>query len=131
VQIFLIALEDNGQSGKKIGCDDSVIPVPVSIPPTTGVLRAALEELLALEDVYHGVTGLYNSLWQSEFELSSVSIVQGKAIIYLSGTITVSGVCDIPRVIAQLEETALQFSTVSQVEIYVDNTPLGDVLSQQ
>jgi hypothetical protein len=131
VQIFLIALEDNGQSGKKIGCDDSVVPVPVTIPPTTGVLRAALEELLALEDVYYGVTGLYNALGQSELELASVSVIQGKATIHLSGTLMVSGVCDNPRVEAQLEEIALQFSTVSQVSIFVNNTPLAEVLSLQ
>ena len=129
VQIFLIALEDNGQSGKKIGCDDSVVPVPVTIPPTLGVLRAALEELLSLPDIYYGVTGLYNALHQSDLTLTSVSIAQGKATIHLSGTIMTSGVCDNPRIAAQLEETALQFSTVDQVAIYIDGTPLEDVLS--
>lgn len=129
VRIFLIALEDNGQSGKKIGCDDSVIPVPVTIAPTVGVLRAALEELLSLEDIYYGMTGLYNALHQSNLKLDSVSIVQGKATIHLSGTVMLSGVCDNPRVEAQLKETALQFSTVSQVEIYINNIPLEDVLS--
>lgn len=129
VQIFLIALEDNGQSGKKIGCDDSVIPVPVAIAPTLGVLRAALEELLSLEDAYYGITGLYNALHQSELTLDSVSITQGNATIRLSGTLLLSGVCDNPRVEAQLKETALQFSTVSQVSIFVNGTPLEEVLS--
>lgn len=129
VQIFLIALEDNGQSGKKIGCDDSVIPVPVTITPTLGVLRAALEELLSVEDIYYGVTGLYNALHQSELVLDSVSIVQGKATIHLSGTFMLSGVCDNPRVEAQLEETALQFPTVSQVSVFVNGKPLEEVLS--
>lgn len=129
VNIFLIALEDNGQSGDKIGCDDSVISVPVAITPTLGVLRAALEELLSLEDIYYGMTGLYNSLHQSVLTLESVSIAQGKATIHLSGTLMLSGVCDNPRVEAQLEETALQFSTVNQVEIYVNNVLLEDVLS--
>ncbi len=129
VQIFLIALEDNGQSGKKIGCDDSVIPVTVTIAPTVGVLRAALEELLSLEDIYYGMTGLYNALHQSNLKLDSVSILQGKATIHLSGELMVSGVCDNPRIEAQLEETALQFSTVSQVSIFINGTPLEEVLS--
>jgi hypothetical protein len=41
------------------------------------------------------------------------------------------GVCDSPRVQAQIEQTALQFSTVSEVEVFVNDTPLEEVLSQQ
>jgi len=129
VQIFLIALEDNGQSGTKIGCDDSVIPVQVAIAPTQGVLRAALEELLSLKESYYGQSGLYNALYQSDLKLDSVSIEQGEAIIRLSGTLMLGGVCDNPRVEAQLEETALQFSTVSQVSVFVNGRPLEEVLS--
>lgn len=129
VQIFLIALEDNGQSGKKIGCDDSVIPIQVPIAPTRGVLRAALVELLSLKEAYYGQSGLYNVLYQSDLKLDSVSIEQGKAIIHLSGTLMVAGVCDNPRVEAQLEETALQFSTVSKVTIFINGKPLEEVLS--
>lgn len=47
VKIFLIAQDDNGKSGKKIGCNDSVVGVNVTIQPTVSVLRAAYESLLA------------------------------------------------------------------------------------
>ena len=43
VQIFLIAMDDNGQSGQLVGCGDSVIPVQVETTPTKEVLRASLE----------------------------------------------------------------------------------------
>ena len=129
VQIFLIALEDGGRSGKEIGCDDSVIPVQVAIAPTQGVLRAALGELLSLKEPYYGQSGLYNALYQSDLKLDSVSIEQGEAVIYLSGTLTLGGVCDSPRVEAQLEETALQFHTVSHVSVFVNGRPLEEVLS--
>lgn len=129
VKVFLIALEDGGRSGKKIGCDDSVIPVQVAIAPTRGVLQAALEELLSLKEAYYGQSGLYNALYQSDLKLDSVSIEQGKAIIHLSGTMMLGGVCDNARVEAQLEETALQFPTVSQVSVFVNGRPLEEVLS--
>jgi hypothetical protein len=41
------------------------------------------------------------------------------------------GVCDAPRVEAQIKQTALQFSTVSDVEVFIDDIPLEDVLSQK
>ena len=69
VKIFLIALEDNGQSGTLVGCGDSAVPVTVTIPPTQGVLRAALEKLLSAKQQFYGESGFYNALYQSDLEL--------------------------------------------------------------
>jgi hypothetical protein len=63
--------------------------------------------------------------------VAGVTIEQGKATIHLTGSIVLSGACDAPRVQAQIEQTALQFSTVSEVEVFVNDTPLEDVLSTQ
>jgi hypothetical protein len=131
VKIFLIALEDNGQSGILVGCGDSSVPVTVVIPRTQGVLKAALEKLLSIKEQYYGESGLYNALYQSDLKLKSVTIDEGKAIIHLTGTVMLGGVCDAPRVEAQIRQTALQFSTVSDVEVFINDIPLEDVLSQK
>ena len=131
VKVFLIALEDNGQSGTLVGCGDSAIPVTVTIPRTQGVLRAALKKLLSIKQQSYGESGLYNALYQSDLQLKSVTIDQGKAIIHLTGTLMLGGVCDNPRVKAQIEQTALQFSTVSDVAVFINDTPLEEVLSQK
>jgi len=131
VKIFLIALEDNGQSGILVGCGDSAVPVTVIIPRTQGVLKAALEKLLSIKEQYYGESGLYNALYQSDLKLKSVTIDQGKAIIHLTGTVILGGVCDAPRFEAQIKQTALQFSTVSDVEVFINDIPLEDVLSQK
>lgn len=131
VKVFLIALEDNGQSGTLVGCGDSAISVTVTIPSTQGVLRAALEKLLSIKQQFYGESGLYNALYQSDLQLKSVTIDQGKAIIHLTGTLMLGGVCDNPRVAAQIEQTALQFSTVSDVAVFLNDTPLEEVLSQK
>ena len=130
VKVFLIALEDNGQSGTLVGCGDSAIPVTVIIPSTQGVLRAALEKLLSIKQQFYGESGLYNALYQSDLQLKSVTIDQGKAIIHLTGTLMLGGVCDNPRVAAQIEQTALQFSTVNDVAVFINDTTLEEVLSQ-
>jgi DNA-binding CsgD family transcriptional regulator len=126
VKIFLIAVDDNGRSGKQIGCGDSVVPVMVPIPQTQGVLKAALEALLAVQTQFYGESGLYNALYQSDLQLESVTIMQGVAQIWLTGTLEMGGECDSPRVEAQLIETAMQFSTVKAVEVYLNGNPLQE-----
>jgi hypothetical protein len=129
VQIFLVAIGDNGVSGKAIGCGDSLVPVTVPIAPTTGVLRAALNKLLSIKTKDYGESGLYNALYQSNLTAGNIVINNGLATIQLSGTLTLGGECDSPRVKAQLEEIALQFSTVSSVNIFVNGAPLDTLLS--
>mgnify|MGYP006287649501 CR=1 FL=1 len=126
--IYLIAVGDEGRSGEEIGCGDSVIPVEIEIEPTIAPLTAALEELLAIDTRLYGQSGLYNALYQSDLRLESVSIVDSEAVIRLSGTLTLGGVCDAPRVEAQLKETALQYSTVDQVSVFIDGRPLDEFL---
>jgi Sporulation and spore germination len=128
-QIFLIALEDQGVSGKLVGCGDSAVPVQVQIPPTQGVLKAALEALLSVKSQYYGESGLYNALYQSDLQVESVTIKDGKAVVRLSGTLLMGGECDNPRAAAQLEETVLQFPTVTEASIFVNGKPLSEVLS--
>ncbi len=131
VKIFLIAIEDNGKSGALVGCGDSAVPIIVTIPKTQGVLRATLEKLLSEKAQFYGESGLYNALYQSNLQLTGVTIEQGKAIIHLTGTLMLGGTCDAPRVEAQIEQTALQFSTVTDVAVFVNDVPLKDVLSQK
>ncbi len=129
VKIYLIAVGDNGVSGDLIGCGDSAVSVQVEITPTQGVLKAALLSLLSIKTRDYGESGLYNVFYQSSLQLDSVKIENGTAIIYLSGSLLLGGECDNPRVEAQLTKTALQFSTVQQVSIFINNRPLKDVLS--
>jgi spore germination protein GerM len=129
VLIFLIVVGDNGASGPLVGCGDSAVSVRRQIPETRGVLRAALNELLSLHDQFYGESGFYNALYQSSLTLDGVTIVNGTAKIELSGTLLSGGTCDDPRIIAQIEYTARQFSTVRAVEITVNGTDIHDLLS--
>jgi hypothetical protein len=129
VKIYLVAVGDNGISGKLIGCGDSLVPVEVQIAPTLGVLRAALNELLKLQGKrYYGQSGLYNALYQSNLTIKDVAVVNGEAQIYLQGTLLLGGECDNPRVEEQLTAIALQFSTVKSVSVFVNGTPLAKLL---
>jgi len=128
-QIFLIAIDDNGQGGLPVGCGDSVIPVLVEIPATQGVLKAALESLLSVKTQYYGESGLYNALYQSDLQVENVSIADGFATVNLTGRLLMGGECDNPRIQAQLEQTVLQFPTVTKAEIFINGKTLADALS--
>lgn len=129
VYVFLIALEDGGVSGPAVGCGDSVVPLQLIVPRTEGVLRAALEKLLSMRAQYFGESGLYNALYQSNLRVDAVRIEDGMATIELSGSMQLGGVCDSPRVQAQLEQTALQFSTVTSVAVFINGVPIEEALS--
>jgi hypothetical protein len=129
VQVFLIAVGDNGLTGSAVGCGDSAVPVQVQTPPTSQVLQAALTSLLSIKDQFYGQSGLYNALYQSDLQVESITIVAGKASVYLTGTLLMGGECDTPRVRAQLEQTILQFPTVTETDIFINGKPLADVLS--
>ncbi len=132
VKIFLVAINDNGVKGAKIGCGDSLVPVSVPVTPTLGVLRAALTKLLSIKTrFFGGESDLYNSLYQSNLAIDSLNIQNSVAEIRLSGTISLGGVCDTPRFQAQLVQTALQFSTIKQVNIFINDKPLSEVLSSK
>lgn len=128
VNIFLIAVEDAGKSGEEIGCGDSLVPVEVAVPATTDALSAAYEALLDIDEQFYGQSGLYNALYQSDLTLESVAVEDGRATVHLTGQLMLGGVCDNPRVEAQLRQPALQFPTVSQVSVFIDGVPLEEAL---
>jgi hypothetical protein len=130
VKIFMIAVDDKGQTGTAVGCGDSAVPVMVEIPPTQAVLKSALDAILATKVQYYGQSGLYNALYQSDLQLESVSIdSSGKASVYLTGSLKMGGECDTPRVQAQLEQTVRQFPNITGVAIFINGRPIAEVLS--
>lgn len=131
VKLYFVALNDNGASGKKIGCNDSLVAVDRAIPTTNAPLTASLKELFSLTDQNYGQSGLYNALYQSKLKVGSISIVSGKATINLTGSLVLGGVCDNPRVQAQIEQVALQFSTVKTVAVFLNGVSLQQALSEK
>lgn len=130
VKIFFIALNDNGKSGKKIGCGDSVVGVERKITPTQEPLKAALEELFLFNNQQiYDQTDLNNALNQSDLKLQNVSINKGGiATVNLVGTQAFSGACEDLRIIAQIKETTLQFSSITDVSIFINGYPIKQLL---
>lgn len=109
LQLAFIALEDNGASGPMVGCGDSVILVndwvETPLPTQKDHVVRALTDLFAVESSAYGESGLYNALDQSSLSVDSVTFTTDTVEVQLSGTWSSAGVCDDPRMSAQIEET--------------------------
>lgn len=128
LNIYMIAMEDNGASGPKIGCGDSIIEVRRTVPRTQSPLRVAFETLLAENDEFYGESGFYNPIHHYDLTVDDVNIrADGTAVVRLSGEFFGIGTCEDPRIQAQLEYTALQFDTVKDVEIWINGELLDDL----
>lgn len=129
VKVYLVALDDKGKHGKKIGCDDSLVVVNRTVQPTKAPLKAALDMLLSMPQEYTQGGLQLGNYWKGDnLKVKSVSITRGTATIRITGSVFVAGVCDEPRIIEQIEATAKQFATVKRVRVYVNDTPLKEAI---
>lgn len=127
--LYFVALEDDGKTGEKIGCGDSLVAVGIPANNSSAPLTSVLEQLLAIDEQFYGKSGLYNALYQSNLAIASVVIESGIATVKLSGSTKLNGVCDSPRVQEQLQRTASQFSEITRVDIFINDIPLAEYLS--
>lgn len=94
----------------KVGCNDKVVLADVPV-------RVLLGNNLgnALTTLFSGPTlpdkNLYNSLTQSSLNVLDIKPgAKGVTEVYLTGTVITGGVCDDPRVKAQIESTISQYT---------------------
>jgi hypothetical protein len=129
VKIFFVALEDNGKSGPKIGCGDSLVSVDQEINYKGDKLKNTLEQLLMQKTQFYGQSGFYNALFSSNLKVDTVSYKGSTASVYLTGEMQLGGTCDTPRFEEQLKATMLQFPEIKNAEIYINNQPIKEALS--
>lgn len=128
VKVYLVASGDNGKRGKKVGCDDSLVPVTRRVSDTGSPLRAALQELLSIPPEPVDNPGLQNFWKGRNLSLRSVSIQKQTATILISGEVFVAGICDEPRIVGQIEETARQFPNVKNVKVFIGKRTLAEAI---
>ncbi|WP_426997425.1 GerMN domain-containing protein [Pseudarthrobacter sp. N5] len=125
---YFVALDDGGSSGVRFGCNDSLVAVHITAPATGEPLRSALNGLLG-GTAGDAPAGLYNALANSTLTYVSGYSDGTTVVVNLSGSVQPGGVCDIPRVEAQLTQTAVTAAGAVRAEIYIDGVRLADVLS--
>jgi hypothetical protein len=130
VKIYLVALGDNGKNGKKVGCEDSLVPVTRKVSATAAPLKAALLELFADREPDKKEMELNLGNYWRGMRLKSISIEKGTATIHLTGDgPAVAGICDEPRIKGQIIETARQFPTVKKVKVFINGKSMDELIS--
>jgi hypothetical protein len=126
IKIYLVAVADDGKSGRKIGCGDSLVAITRSVKKTVAPLIAAIRELLITPEQTEGARRLENFWKGRNLRVQSISVRNKTATIQLSGELFVAGVCDAPRIQGQIEETARQFPSVKKVKVFIGKRTLAD-----
>ncbi len=129
VNIYLVepgdATEPNGDATDgTFGCGDMIAPIEVQIDAqedVAGRITASLTALLAYEQ-----PELYNVFQNSDLTVADVQVHSDVAVVNLSGTLRLGGVCDEPRVQEQIEQTVLQFEEISRVVLLLNGGPVSD-----
>ncbi|MDT0170419.1 hypothetical protein [Pseudarthrobacter sp. BRE9] len=125
VMAYFVMVDDGGRHGVRFGCNDSL----VGSAPVGGAGDARLKAAIsALLDGEQQPGGLYNALGGSRLTFLSGSFDGTTVTVYLAGTLKPGGTCDLPRVEAQLTQTALAAVGAIRADIYINGQLLGDVL---
>ncbi len=127
--VYYIAIDDNGKSGSVVGCGDSAVAVKTADITTDNVVKATFDNLLSNHSQYYGESGLYNVLYNSNLSFVNSSVAGNTVTVKLSGSLSLAGECDNPRVQAELEMTAISAAKVGKASVYINDKPLGEVLS--
>lgn len=131
VRMFVVVLNDTGKTGERVGCGDRVAGVAINSSGNPAPLRQALDSLLALSMLNSSGTGIYNALDRSALRVTSVVVADSHAVVHLGGRFSYGGVCDAPRIEAQLTRTATQFPAVRTASFFINGRPLRDMLSEK
>lgn len=127
--IYYVAINDNGISGPKIGCGDSLVATTTAPVRFTDQVGPSIGTLLANKSRDIGMSGLVNVLYQSNLTYAGGELNGSTITIYLTGQFMLGGVCDIPRAKAQLEYTAMAAAGATSAQVFVNGRPIDEVLS--
>lgn len=126
VTAYYVLVDDGGAGGVRFGCNDSLAGVRRSVPGSAEPLAAAMRALL---DGSAMPAGLYNALSGSSLTFQSGTFDGSTVTVYLAGSMRPGGVCDIPRIEAQLTQTAIASVGAIHAEVYINGVGLTDALS--
>ncbi|MBT2512404.1 GerMN domain-containing protein [Arthrobacter sp. ISL-30] len=127
--VYYVAVDDGGRQGMRFGCNDSLVAVRAAGTPAGEPLAIALAQLLSPGGQAPATSDLYNALSASSLNYVSGYLHGTTVVVNLSGQLQPGGICDNPRIEAQLTQTAVAATGASRAEIYVDGRNLDELLS--
>lgn len=130
VNLYFVALNDNGKSGFGIDCGDSIIAVPYTISSTVEPLQAVIEKEFSIKNQYYSGTNLYNPFYLSNLSVVELRLRKKILTIRLSGDFSVNGKCDYERIKGVLLQTSTQFEGIGNIEIIINDKNITDYINE-
>ncbi|TLM84052.1 hypothetical protein FDW83_08360 [Pseudarthrobacter sp. NamE2] len=133
VTAYYVLLDDGGSNGVRFGCNDSLVGMDAENVAADEQLPAAFNALLTGSEGT-GPAGaasgseVYNALAGSRLKFLSGTFDGTTVTVYLAGALSLGGTCDVPRVEAQLTQTAVAAVGAIRADIYINGEPLTEVL---
>ncbi len=121
IMVPVIILEESNYSTAdfgRFGCSTHIKFIPQQVPETQAVLNATYEWLF--NNNYQ--TSQYSNIvptQQTSLNYQSVEIVNGVAKVYLTGSMREYG-CAFSAFAGQIEQAALQYPSVNDIQVYVN-----------
>ena len=126
-----ISLGDDGASWDPVWCGDSLVyqdvPVPSTIQDWNSLISRTYGQTIAGVSVWNQL----QSFLPNTLSVNSVTFSWSSVEVMAYGTLSLGGVCDNPRVQAQLEWVVSQFTQYDEVGVYINWESLEDYLSLQ
>ncbi len=134
VDLYYVLTGDKGKNGRKIGCDDSLVLARQEIETSSSLTDTLARLMMAPR---RSSNGYYNALAGARLLIEKYSLGSANpATLHLTGTLKPGGICDVPRIEAQLTETVKQFVDISaesnpDIRIFLNGKPLAKALSSK
>lgn len=129
VTAYYVLVDDGGRNGVRFGCNDSLVGIAQAssageaLPAAIGALLDPLDGAMRRNE-----PEAYNALSQSRLKFLSGSFDGTTVTVYLAGVLRPGGTCDVPRMEAQLTQTAVAATGAIRAEIYVNGRSLAEAL---
>lgn len=118
IMVPLIDNDNIGQFGP-FGCGAYLSFMPRQVPETQAVLAATYNWLFSNPSSFDGGNYFNTVASQTNLDFQSVEIVNGVAKVYLTGFV-MGNHCADATFAAQIEQAALQYPTVNNIQVYVN-----------
>lgn len=129
--IFYVAVDDQGKSGPRIGCGDSLVATQTPPLAFSNQVEAAMKALLDDDSTTHGESGLLNAVAASNLRYVSSKVSGDEVAVDLTGSLSSGGTCDDPRIVGQLKYTAKVAAGVGNARILLNGVDIEKMLSQK
>lgn len=142
--LYYIELEkfaEDTSNPNAIGCGDAIIPYEISINKSFGstktdTLTYAISQLFdnkmfvqIQSENSSKMKKAYNAFASSSLAIKTIKENPGQYEIRFTGTLKMNGVCDAPRMEAQIQKTIDYILAPAQVAIFINDKPIKEALS--